>query len=266
MYKIGDFSVLSKTTIKTLRYYENEGLLIPKYINQENNYRYYESSQLSDISKIINLKQIGLSIKDIKYVINGGNIKEVLEKRKKEIEESQLLYNIELSKINYLLEEKNMNNEIFMKKLPKCTVYYKEGIINKYSDMAKFIVDSGDECLKLNPNIKCISPDYCFVEYLDGEYKEKNIRMRYSQAVETKGIENDNIKFRDLEDVQAICIYHKGAYDELGKSFSIIMDYIEKNGYEIVDYYRECYIDGVWNKDKVEDWLTEIEVPVKKKI
>lgn len=29
MYKIGEFSVLSKTIIKTLRYYENEGLLIP---------------------------------------------------------------------------------------------------------------------------------------------------------------------------------------------------------------------------------------------
>lgn len=159
-----------------------------------------------------------------------------------------------------------MNNETFMKELPKCTIYYKEGIINKYNDMAEFIVDSGNECLKLNPNIKCITPDYCFVEYLDGEYKEKNIRKRYSQAVETKGIENDNIKFRDLEHVQAICIYHKGTYDNLGKSYSIIMDYIEKNGYEIIDYYRECYIDGVWNKDKVEDWLTEIEVLVKKKM
>ena len=39
------------------------------------------------------------------------------------------------------------------------------------------------ECLKLNPNIKCVEPDYCFVNYLDGEYKDKNIKVRYSQAV-----------------------------------------------------------------------------------
>ena len=34
MYKIGEFSILSKTTVKTLRYYEKEKLLIPAYIDK----------------------------------------------------------------------------------------------------------------------------------------------------------------------------------------------------------------------------------------
>lgn len=71
MYKIGDFSSMSKTTIKTLRYYEKEGLLTPIYIDQNTGYRYYDSSQLIDISKIISLRQIGLSIKEIKKVLDG---------------------------------------------------------------------------------------------------------------------------------------------------------------------------------------------------
>ena len=33
MYRIGDFSKASKTTIKTLRYYEKEGLLIPTFVD-----------------------------------------------------------------------------------------------------------------------------------------------------------------------------------------------------------------------------------------
>lgn len=41
------------------------------------------------------------------------------------------------------------------------------------------------------------------------------------------------------------------------------MKYIESNNLQITDYPRECYIDGIWNKDNVEDWLTEIEVPIK---
>ena len=44
MYKIGDFSKMSKTTIKALRYYEREGLLKPAFIDQDTSYRYYESS------------------------------------------------------------------------------------------------------------------------------------------------------------------------------------------------------------------------------
>ena len=82
MYKIGDFSSMSKTTIKTLRYYEKEGLLTPVYIEQNTGYRYYESSQLIDISKIISLRQIGLSIKEIKKVLDGYDMKEILNNRK----------------------------------------------------------------------------------------------------------------------------------------------------------------------------------------
>ena len=74
MLKIGDFSKMSKVTIKALRYYEKEGLLIPKYVDTFNGYRYYENSQLLDLGRIISSKQVGLSIKDIKkYMIFISN-------------------------------------------------------------------------------------------------------------------------------------------------------------------------------------------------
>ncbi len=28
---------------------------------------------------------------------------------------------------------------------------------------------------------------------------------------------------------------------------------------------REAYIDGIWNREKEEDWLTEIQIPVSAK-
>ena len=45
-----------------------------------------------------------------------------------------------------------------------------------------------------------------------------------------------------------------------------MLRYIEENNYEIVDSIRESYIDGVWNKDSEKEWLTEIQIPVRKKI
>ena len=106
MFKIGDFSKMSKVTIKALRYYEKEGLINPTFIDPNTSYRYYESSQLLDISKIIHLRQAGLSIKDIKNILDGYDIVEILKKRKKEIEKNLDTYNTQLSKINYLLGEK----------------------------------------------------------------------------------------------------------------------------------------------------------------
>ena len=265
MYKIGDFSSMSKTTIKTLRYYEKEGLLKPVYVDLNTGYRYYETSQLMEISKIISLRQIGLSIKDIKNILNGYNMVEILNKKKKELEDDLVLFNMELSKINYLLEGDNMKNEIFIKEIPSYVIYYCDGIISDFSKIPEFVLQAGEECAKVNPNLKCITPDYCYISYLDGEYKEKDIKIRYGQAVEKVGKETDRIKFKMMDAITAVCIYHKGAYDNLRNSYNIILKFIEDNGYEVIDNPRECYIDGCWNKDNEDNYLTEIQFPIKKK-
>ena len=53
-------------------------------------------------------------------------------------------------------------------------------------------------------------------------------------------------------------IYHKGSYSELRKGYAALMKWIENNGYEMADNPRESYIDGIWNKDSEEEWLTKI--------
>lgn len=262
MYKIGEFSTLSKTTIKTLRYYEKEKLLMPCFVDT-NGYRYYETVQLKDLANIISYRQIGFSIEEIKQIRSSGDLNSMLARRKEELEKEMMESHFQLSKINYLLEEKNMKYEAIEKELPDYLVCYKEGIIEDFSKITDFVLGFGKEAMELNPNIKCVEPDYCYVNYLDGEYREKNINIRYSQAVLKEGNSNDVIKYEKLKPVKAICIYHRGAYDNLGDAYSFIMKYIEDNKYEMIEYPRERYIDGIWNKEDVNDWLTEIQVPVK---
>ena len=154
MFKIGDFSKMCKVTIKALRYYENKDLIKPSYIDKTNGYRYYESKQLLEISRIISLKQIGLSIDEIKRIIKENeSIDNILINKKEELQNTIKEYNYQLSKINYLLEEKDMKEEIFEKIIPAYYVYYKEGVLKDYSEASNFIQQSGIECLKLNPNI-----------------------------------------------------------------------------------------------------------------
>lgn len=177
MYKIGEFSKLSKITIKALRYYEKEKLLIPSFTDSETGYRYYSTMQLLDLSRIISLKQAGFSINDIKKVINGNDIKEILTRKQKEIEHNIEIYRSQLSKVNYLLLEKNINNEIFMKELPDYTVFYKEGIVKDFSEVSNFITVSRNEFLLSNPNIKFVAPDYHYISYLDGSIRKKILKL-----------------------------------------------------------------------------------------
>lgn len=187
MYRIWEFSELSKTTIKTLRYYEKEGILIPAHVSQDTGYRFYETSQLPELAKIISLRQMGLSINNIKHVLNGGDLEQILELRKQELETKISLSTSQLLQINNLLEEKSMEREVIVKELPSYIVYYKEGVIKDFSEIVKFILQSAGECKSTNPNIKCVEPDYCYVSYLDGEYKEKDMKIRYAQAVTEMG-------------------------------------------------------------------------------
>ena len=68
MYKIGELSKLSQIPVKTLRYYDSEGILEPDYIDDFTGYRYYDAAKLSDCYRIIALKELGFSLNEIKEV------------------------------------------------------------------------------------------------------------------------------------------------------------------------------------------------------
>ena len=58
---------------------------------------------------------------------------------------------------------------------------------------------------------------------------------------------------------------HFAQQTDFPKTYAVILRYIEENGYEIRGNIRESYIDGVWNMDSEEEWLSEIQIPVVKK-
>ncbi|MGN0683489.1 MAG: GyrI-like domain-containing protein, partial [Oscillospiraceae bacterium] len=169
-----------------------------------------------------------------------------------------------LSIINHILEVHSMKYNVVVKKIPECIVYSEERKLAGYSDAMSFIPESGEECRRLNPDLQCANPQYSFMEYLDGEYKEADVLVRYNEAVTKPGTENDRIKFRTIPETEVLSILHKGAYNQIGEAYAFLMKYAEQNGYKPAGLMRECYIDGVWNKDSVDEWLTEIQMPIEK--
>lgn len=262
MLKIGIFSKLSLLTVKALRFYEKEGLLIPAYIDELTGYRFYDTSQLAQAAKIKAYRQIDLSVEEIKTILAGAPVGEVLKLKADKLKKQQDDIGIRLSIINYLMEDKQMNYQAVIKEIPETIVYYEERKLDSYRDLMTFIPESGAECQRLNPDLKCAEPSYEFCEYLDGEYMHKDILVRHSQAVTEFGKGNERIKFCKIPATKVISIYHKGAYENLGEAYAYIMKYAEANGYKVTGNSRECYIDGIWNKESVDEWLTEIQLPI----
>lgn len=263
MLKIGEFSKLSMLTVKALRFYEREGLLVPAEVDKWTGYRYYETGQLSDAALLKALRQLDFSIDEIKaYRAGSSSLTAALTEKAEALKQKQADISAKLSVINFILEDKGMEYQAVIKQIPQTIVYSEERRLKEYGEVTSLVLESAEECRRLNPDVECTKPDYCFCEYLDGEYRETDMMVRYSQAVTKEGVSNERIRFRTLPATKALCIYHKGAYDRLGDAYAYLMEYAESNGYRPTDYPRECYIDGIWNKEDVADWLTEIQLPI----
>lgn len=66
LLKVSEFSALSGISRQLLIYYDNQGILHPKHVGQENGYRYYSYHQLTNASVIVSLRQAGMSLECIR--------------------------------------------------------------------------------------------------------------------------------------------------------------------------------------------------------
>lgn len=87
--------------------------------------------------------------------------------------------------------------------------------------------------------------------------------IEYCEQVEEIGTDSAIVQFKRLDEVpMAVCMLHYGPYDRFYESYAKIYHYIEENGYKVTGMTRVSYIDGVWNQEDPEKWLSIFQVPV----
>ena len=72
MLKISEFSRVCQVSVKTLRYYDEIGLLPPAEVDRWTKYRYYSAEQLPRLRRIIQLKGMGFSLVEIGRILNDS--------------------------------------------------------------------------------------------------------------------------------------------------------------------------------------------------
>lgn len=74
LLSIGRMAELNHTSVPTLRLYDKMGLLIPSYTDPETNYRYYDIKQNARFDMIQYMKEMGMSLSEIKEVLDSGDL------------------------------------------------------------------------------------------------------------------------------------------------------------------------------------------------
>jgi len=266
MYRIGEFSKIIKLTVKTLRFYDETGLLKPSFVDKFTGYRYYEMEQLFTAQQIIALRQADFSIDEIRHILSGKDVSDMLEIKESELKREKAEAEEKLNRFSaikkFYSEEQTMNYQAILKQMPEHIVYYKRFKVHDFSEYGTVIPAIGAEIVAANPDLKCAEPNFCYVEYLEGEYKENDFNVEYAEAVDKIGKETETIKFKILPAALVACVMHKGSYEGLRKGYIYLMNWLKENGYLPAGNAREQYIDGCWNKESEDEYITEIQIPV----
>ena len=265
LYKIGMFAAMNHVTVKTLRFYEEQGLLMPALIHPETGYRYYTLSQMAVLHQITALKLAGFTLEEIADINSGADEEAVLLKKKAELLAKIADLTRQIAVVDSYLSKKKtrLSAPVLIKTIPETTVAFMRIRLESYDRLFDRMPEMG--ALMEKAGCTCALPEYCFTGYLEPGYKDGDILVEICESVVEAKKETGELHFKALPEIQAACIFHKGSYRTFPESYEAVLRYIEENGYEIAGEIRESYIDGVWNQDDESEWLSEIQVPVRRK-
>lgn len=267
--KIGVFSKMMQLTVKTLRHYEHKGLLLPSEVDKWTGYRYYSIEQMQRLNTIRHLQRLGFTLDEIKELYEEDEQSPSIEQLKEKIEETEHQIKMLTERRSQLHQMVNTQKRIktmekfSIESLPEIIVASHRTTILGYSALGTLCVETiGPEMQRLG--CKCSYPGYCFTIDHNKEYNASNIDIEYCEQVEEMTTESEIIKFKRLEAVpKALCMKHIGPYERFHESFTEAFAYMEEHGYKIADQIRTSYIDGAWNREDPEQWLSLIQIPIK---
>ena len=262
MLKIGEFSKLSRVSIRMLRHYDDIGLLKPAEIDHFTGYRYYREDQLLVISRITALKDMGFALSDIVRILDIYDDRDKLdafltarqtelEAQAKETEYKMMLLETARKRLR---KEKNMSFDVTVKMIPERYAATVHMIIPRYEDEATAWGMMAECARPLVPADPC----YAIAEFLDREYKEENVEIMVSMAVKGQYQDTEHVKFKTLPAVKVASCIVKGPYQQMGEAYAAVVAWINENGYRSSGSMFNIYHVGPVQTQNPDEYVTEV--------
>lgn len=270
MFKIGEFSRIARVPIKTLRYYDEVGLLRPAKVDPFTDYRYYSADQLARLNRILAYKDLGFSLSEISRLldeqVSSEQLRGMLRLKEAEIRERVEQDQERLARVKarlYMIEmEDHMSDyEIVIKKVPAVRVAFLRATVPAYNQqdilwnelygyMAAQGVKHAQSPITLYPS----------------EMRETDPEVQVNQPFEGDLKGNGRIQVTDLPEIsQMASTVHRGPLTRLGEAYYFFTQWIEKNGFKFAGPGREVYLH--LNQPVRQDdpaTVLEIQVPIEK--
>src|SRR6185503_16215381 len=116
MFRIGEFAQIAQVSGRLLRYYDQLGLISPVRIDPQTGYRWYSAKQLPRLNRILALKELGLTLEQIKPLLDGeipaAEMRAMLSERRDRAEEALRLEETRLRQIESRIAQIDAHGEV----------------------------------------------------------------------------------------------------------------------------------------------------------
>jgi DNA-binding transcriptional MerR regulator len=268
MFSIGEFSKITGLSIKALRLYHEQGILVPSAINQDSNYRYYDQVNVERARGIALLRQLMFSLDDIKEILkqseDDADIISFLATNRTRIEEKiRDMKNVSDS-LSRLIEDEERARRLLSK-----SPYKVEEKILPPIQIAGIRIkgsynDSGKAFATLGKSLGAYICGKATNLFYDSEYREQD--AEFESCFPVRAVRSaEGINCRKLEGGKAVVLIHRGPYTTLGRSYARVFSHIRDRGYESLSPSREVYVKGpgIIFKGNPHWYLTEIQLLVR---
>lgn len=260
---LSEMSKLLNISKHTLRYYDKIGLITPSY--DSNGYRYYSIDHYYVLSTIKLLREMDVSIKDIKKSLNDDNLEDFVQLLvdSKEHIDSEIIRMTKLSnlignKIKVAFHEKSRENQWYVQK-EKERKYIHFG---KYPPQSASEEEKFEDLFELGYDV--LAESNIMIKH-SIEQLEKitddltNFYIEYDENVDMKG------DLSILPEGDYIIYYYKGNEQNIYDSLLNTINDIKSKGYIIGDVVYEMLRPSQFITSSNKYFFTEFNIPVVKK-
>ncbi|MGN0660058.1 MAG: MerR family transcriptional regulator [Emergencia sp.] len=267
MLKIGDFSRLSRVSVRMLRYYDENDLLKPEKTDEFTGYRYYSEKQLKTIGKIVALKEMGFGVSAIREILKSEDDHESMQRLfsvqriqlEEEADELQKRIRLLDTALLRLRKDETMNYNCIVKELPEKYVASVRQIIPSYEEEGRLwhilFSESGLSGRTEGPAMAVLH---------DTEYKENDVDVEV--MIEVKGTCRDtgHVKFKVIPAQQVASTTFNGPYSQFPDVYAALAAWVSENGYEFCGPMMDIYHVSPNETRNPDEFVTEICCPVRR--
>jgi DNA-binding transcriptional MerR regulator len=273
MLRIGDFSQMGQVSVRTLRLYDELGLLKPAHIDKFTDYRYYSIEQLPRLNRILALKDLGFSLEQIARLINepisAEQLQGMLTLKQNEIEREVQDAQSRLTRVAARLrqierEGQHPQYDVVLKKVAPQTIASLRRTVPTMDEMATLRCAMYTDLYRRLDERDVTPLDPEFALYHNLEYTELDIDMEAAVTVPERAETDGPLLVRALPAVETMAsVVHQGRFMDVCDAIVALYTWVGSNGQAAAGPYREIHLFGREN-----DWhdfnavVVEVQLPV----